>query len=300
MHRWLAVIVLMGALVSSNAARAQTPISLGSLQVQLWPEYDQPSMLVISDFKLPDDTKLPVGVSLRFPKEANLVAVASQTADGTLLNTDYQGPTTTDAWQSISIQIQSPAVYHVEYYQPLSKSGTVRSFAYLWPGDYGVSDLTVSIRLPLDATDVSADPAMQSSKSPDGTPYLRKDFGALSAGQQLSLQLTYSKASDSLTASQQDLRPSEPLGAATEGRVMLSNYLPYVIGVLGLALVAGGIVYFWQSSRGRAFVRERRHRRALGREERPGSEVYCHQCGTRAYTGDRFCRVCGTQLRQSE
>ena len=300
MHRWVAVILFMGALLLSIPAHAQTPIGFSSLQIQLWPEYDQPSMLVISDFKLPEETKLPVGVSFRFPKEANLVAVASQATDGSLLNTDYQGPTVSDAWQTVSIQVQSPAVYHVEYYQPLSKSGAVRSFAYVWPGDYAVSDLTVSVRLPLDATDVSSDPAMQSSQSSDGTPYLRKDFGALGAGQQLPVQLAYTKSSDSLTASQQDIRPSEPLGAATPGRVMLSNYLPYVVGALGLALIAGGAVYFWQSSRGRAFVRERRHRRTAEKEDGPGSEVYCHQCGTRAYEGDRFCRVCGTKLRQPE
>jgi len=257
-------------------------------------------MLVIYDFKLPDDAQLPVGVSLRLPKEASLVAVASQAADGSLLNTDYQGPTAGDSWQTISIQIQSPAIYHVEYYQPMSKQAAVRSFAYVWPGDYDVSDLTINVRLPLDATNATSDPAMQASKSSDGTPYLRKDFGTWTSGEQLSLQLTYTKTSDSLTASQQDLKPSQPLGAATEGRVMLSNYLPYIVGILGLALIVGGSVYFWQSSRGRALVRERRHRRAAEKDDRPDSEVYCHQCGTRAYAGDRFCRVCGTKLRQPE
>ena len=49
-------------------------------------------MLVIYDFKLPASTTVPVNVAIRFPKEANLVAVASQAADGSLLYTDYLGP----------------------------------------------------------------------------------------------------------------------------------------------------------------------------------------------------------------
>src|SRR5512142_3522734 len=63
------------------------PIKLSTLQVQLWPEYDQPSMLVIYDFRVPDSLKLPVSVSLNLPKDAHLVAVASQAADSSLLKT---------------------------------------------------------------------------------------------------------------------------------------------------------------------------------------------------------------------
>jgi hypothetical protein len=257
-------------------------------------------MLVIYDLRLPETTKLPISVTLRLPKDANLVAVASQAADGSLLNADYQGPTMGDSWQTVSLQIPTAAIYHIEYYEPLSKAGEERHFSYLWAGDYGVDDLAITVRMPLDATNVSSDPSMESSLGPDGTPYLRKDFAAVGAGQQVPLQLAYTKTSDNLTASRQDLQPSQPLGAATPGRVMLSNYLPYILGMLGLALIIGGSVYFWQSSRGRVMGRERRRRRASEREDRPGSEVYCHQCGTRARPGDRFCRVCGIRLRQPE
>ena len=300
MRKCLALAIFMGAFLFSIPAHAQTTIKLSSLQVQLWPEYDQPSMLVIYDLKLADDTKFPVSLSLRLPNDANLVAVASQAPDGSLLNADYQGPSKGDSGQSISIQVAATSIFHIEYYEPLSKAGVQRRFSYVWAGDYAVDDLAISIRMPLDATNVSTDPPMESSLGPDGTPYLRKDFGALAAGSQAPLQLTYTKASDSLTASRKDLQPSEPLGASTAGRVMLSNYLPYILGMLGLALMIGGSVYFWQSSRGRVMARERRHRRALEREERPGSEIYCHQCGTRAHPGDRFCRVCGTRLRLPE
>ena len=90
MRRWLAFVVLAGTFAFPFAAQAQNPIKLSTLQVQLWPEYDQPSMLVIYDFKLPEDVKLPVSVSMSFPKEAHLVAVASQAPDGSLLTSAYR------------------------------------------------------------------------------------------------------------------------------------------------------------------------------------------------------------------
>jgi hypothetical protein len=292
-----AFVLLLGALSASVSAQAQGDTKLSSVQVQLWPEYDQPSMLVIYDFSLPDSASLPLSISLRFPKAANLVAVAAQGSDGSLLNTDYQGPTAQADWQVITIQIQSTGVYHVEYYEPLSRDGNVRHYSYLWPGDYAVDDFVVSVRLPADATNISSVPLMESSQSSDGTPYLRKDFGSLGANQELRVELDYTKTSEALTASAQSLQPSQPLGASTPGRVVLGNYLPYVLVVLGFALILGGGLYFWQSSRAGRRPRSRRHVPSSDRQQDQDSDVYCHECGTRAHTGDRFCRICGTRLR---
>lgn len=298
MHRWLALTLLAGVFVFPISTRAQTAVGLASLQVQLWPEYDQPSMLVFYDFKLADGTKLPVSVSLRFPKDANLVAVASQAADGNLLNANYLGPTQGDTWQTVSLQIQTQTTYHLEYYQPLSKTGNLRQFSYVWPGDYEVDDFALSVRVPPDTTNISTNPEMPSVQGKDGAAVLTKDFGALGAGQQFPLQLTYTKSSEALSVSQQKVQPSQPLGANTSGRVMLSNYLPYFLGVLGVVLIIGGAVYFWQAGRGRRALGNRHRPRAARLESQSPGDVYCHQCGARAEALDRFCRVCGTQLRR--
>jgi hypothetical protein len=296
MRTFPALMILTGAFFAAFSARAQAGTRLNRVQVQLWPEYDQPSMLVIYDLSVPDSAQLPLNISLRFPSDANLVAVASQAADGSLLNTAYQGPNADGDWQLIAVQIQTTGVYHVEYYAPLSRDGDVRHYSYVWPGDYAVDDLVISVRLPTDATDVSSVPAMQSSQGSDGTPYLRKDFGSLALHQQLGFELAYTKVSEALTTPPQSLEPSKPLSASTPGRVVLGNYLPYTIGVLGFALIIGGGVYFWQSSRGRGHERAGRHARVSGQHQ-PSSDVYCHECGTRAHAGDHFCRVCGTRLR---
>jgi hypothetical protein len=298
MQRWLMLTLLAGALVFPISARAQNAIRLASLQVELRPEYDQPSMLVICDFRLPEGTKLPVDIAMRLPKEANFFAFASQAADGNLLNAGHGEPTVGDTWQTVSLQVQNQTTYQLEYYQPLSKAGNLRQFSYLWAGDYAVDDFVLSVRVPPDTTSISTNPEMPSVQGTDGTPLLTKDFGVLGAGQQFPLQLTYTKTSAALSVSQQKVQPSQPLGANTPGRVMLSNYVPYFLGVLGFVLIIGGAVYFWQSSRGRRALGNRHRRRAPRAEGQSPSDVYCHQCGARAETGDRFCRVCGTQLRR--
>jgi hypothetical protein len=295
MRRWLVILFLAGVFVFPYSVRAQSPIKLSSLQVQLWPEYDQPSMLVIYDFKLPDGIKLPVNISMSFPKDAHLVAVASQAADGSLLNTDYVGPSVGETWQTVTVQIQTQATYHLEYYEPIPRSGKLRQFTYLWPGDYAADNFSISVRIPVDTTNIVTNPAIKSSKKADGANYLFKEFGPLGAGQQFPLHINYTKTSDTLDVTQENIQPSEPLSSTTPGRVMLSNYFPYIAVVLGVILIAGGSIYFWQSSRDRQPGGRRRHM-ARG-DNQAMSDVYCHQCGTRAQLGDRFCRVCGTKLR---
>ena len=298
MRKWLIILFLLGIFAFPYSARAQEPIKLATLQVQLWPEYDQPSMLVIYDFKLPDGIKLPVNVSIGLPKDANLVAVASVTTDGRLINTDYVGPTVDADRQIVTIQIQAKLTYHLEYYEPISKSGGRRDFTYLWAGDYPVDDLTVSVRVPVDTNNIITNPIMKSTQNADGVDFLIKDFGPWGAGQQFMLQVNYTKTTDNLTVSQPSLQPSQPVGSNTPGRLVLANYLPYVFGGLGLALILGGVVFFWQSSRG---GKSRRHKRGQSREgNEKESGVYCSQCGARARVGDHFCRVCGTKLRLAE
>lgn len=301
MRKWLAILFFFGMFALPFSASAQTPASLKltKLQVQLWPEYDQPSMLVICDFQLPAATALPVTVDFPIPKDASLVAVATLNTDGNLLNAEYAGPTTSGDWQIISVKVSIQSTYHIEYYEPISKDGTTRQFNYVWPGAYATDDFNMNIRIPVDTTNITTDPIMTSSQSSDGTNYLTKDLGPMATSQQFTLKVNYIKTSDTLSA-QQTVKPSQPLGPTTEGRVMLSNYLtsPYFIGFIGIVLIAGGMVYFWQSNRGRKSGDRKRHAKAENSEAK--SETYCAQCGARAHNGDRFCRVCGTKLRLGE
>ena len=121
-------------------------MALKSLKVMLWSEYDQPSMLVIYDFTLTEDTQVPSSMDIRFSKDANITAVAYQSA-GKLLLANYQTQPEQDAnWQVIRLFITERTNYHIEYYQPLERDGDNRSFTYQWTGDYSVKDFDVECR----------------------------------------------------------------------------------------------------------------------------------------------------------
>lgn len=296
MRKWLLLTVAGLLFVFPSLVTAQTSLTLSKLEVQLWPEYDQPSMLVIYDFNVAPDTKLPASATFHIPLGANLIAVASM-QNNQLVNIPVVGPSVEGEWQSFTVTMEEMTPYHFEYYEPLTFNGNQRTFNYLWDGSYPVNEFSIRVLQTIDATSFVTDPVLKPNKATDGNAYLEGTPFSLPAGQQFHLSLQYQKSTQTLMRPTTDLQPVSPVDENTPGRISLTNYLPYFLGGLGIVLIFGGFVYYWRANR-RSVSKLRRRKRAGDTQEDGDSEVYCHQCGTRAKASDRFCRVCGSRLRQ--
>ncbi|NJN80088.1 MAG: hypothetical protein HC797_06255 [Anaerolineales bacterium] len=137
--RKLFLVFVLGILFAFPfSISAQSNVTLYSVNVQLWPEYDQPSMLVIVDFKVAPMTPLPVDLTFRIPDDTNLIAVAFESENGDLLNATFEPPTSNGAWQMFTVTVEQNVIYRFEYYQPLTFRGNERTFSYLWDHSYAV------------------------------------------------------------------------------------------------------------------------------------------------------------------
>ena len=297
MRKWLFFILLLGCLSISSAAGAQGGIKLKSIHIELWAEYDQPSMLVIHEFTVDPNTPLPANVTVRFPKEGNLIAVAY--LEETLANMDFEGPEAQGAWQIVTLNVQSYAPHRIEYYQPLVRSGKERSFSFRWFGDYAVEEFNVGIQIPADSTELLIDPPLADIvTTQDGLHKIGiLTLNNLKMGQANEIKVAYEREAETVTkpSNSANIQPSAPIGPNTEGRVSIDN-LPWIIGGFGLALIGLALYFYWRSTQ--VTEEKSRRRRSAGRSEEPGGEpAYCHECGARAHAGDRFCRTCGSKLR---
>lgn len=294
------LILAMGILfVFPSMASAQSNIILTSASVQLWPEYDQPSMLVITDFEVPLDVQLPVSVTFQIPQDANLIAVAVYTAEGLLSDAvEFTQPQIDGEWQSFKITLTSSAA-RFEYYQPISFNGDQRIFSYLWDSTYAVDAFNIRVLEPLDTTSFTTTPELASISQENELKYFVGDPAKLAAGEQYALNLDYKKSTDALITSSQTVQPAAPVDENTPGRVSLNNYLPYILGGLGVVMIIGGFAYYFQAGRGSS-KKSRRRVRSNGNAEEKGEDSYCPQCGERAKPADRFCRVCGGRIRHQE
>jgi hypothetical protein len=295
---WLALAML---LLPHAGVHAQGGVKLAFLSVELWSEFDQPSMLVINEFALSPQVPLPVEIKWRYPNEGNLVAVAFE-SEGLLLNSAFESSAEQGAWQTITLQVDTYNTYHIEYYQPLSRESEKRRFTYKWFGDYSVDDFRLSVSLPADSANVETTPAFNEFEPvPDRNQIIGSDTQEmLRMGHSYQFDLAYDRVSDELTGPGQatQVNPSEPLTPETPGRISVDS-LPWIIGGVGIALIGFGLFFYWRSTgAGSASSKRTRKRSQHSSAQKDSAEpLYCHECGTRANPGDRFCRTCGSRLR---
>jgi hypothetical protein len=299
MRKLISILLLGMFLAFPISASAQSDAALSFVTVQLWPEYDQPSMLVIVDFQTAANTTLPATFTFRIPAGASLIAVAADTGNGQFLDHPYTGPIAEGEYQTFSMVVEQNIPYRFEYYEALTYNSDERIFSYLWDNEYAVENFQYLFLEPLDVTEVSLDPKHTAQETFNGLNYYDGAPVKLAAGEQYSLNVSYTKTTDTLVSDAQSVQIAEPVNEDTPGRVSLANSLPYIIGGLGIIMIAGGLMYYFQWGRHSAGSSKQR-RRVRSTTENDATSVYCPQCGSRAKPSDRFCRTCGARLRHEE
>ncbi len=276
------------------AVSAQSAVSLSTLQVSLWPEYDQPATLVILDGTLASAVALPADLMVRIPARAGRPhAVAVSGPGEQLLTAAY---TTQTAGDDIMVMFQTQSLgFRVEYYDPaLTIANDARQFAFDWQADMPIAATAVRVQEPVGARDLTGEPALTAlGASGDGLNYFQADLGPLQPGERAALRFSYSKTGSALTVavlgggavSNDPGQPvPQPIGpAAPDTRPLL-----FAGVALALTLGVAGAVAYRRSAKAARPVRAARRARAVRR-----AAGFCTQCGQGRVAGDRFCRNCG-------
>ena len=295
-------LTLLAVTLRPPVAAAQEAIRLATLQVSLWPEFDQPATLVILDGRLDPSVALPAELTVRIPaRTGSPHAVAVTGVDEALLTAAY---TTQSAGDDIIILFQTPSPgFRVEYYDPaLLFESDARQYAFAWQTDYAVAAAAVRVQQPVGASELVGEPALTLvGPGQDGLNYYQLALGALRPGDTVAVRFSYAKTGSALSA---DALGGEGLAAGQSGPVpqtvtpQADNSLPLVVGAvaLGLALLGGGIAAYLRSRRPvRAAGAGRGGRRTAAQATKRPTSAFCTQCGQPLVAGDRFCRHCGAR-----
>ena len=301
MLKKLTALLLTILVLCPTRVFAQGQPGLSKLEVDLWPEYDRPEMLVINHLTLDSSVPLPANISLRIPAAVgDPAALAVRNPDGKLYNIPFDR-TVNGEWSTLSFGTSSREI-QLEYYDPgLVKNGSNRSFTYTWPGDYPVKSLLAQVQQPSGASNMQVSPSLGNGIPGDGgLLYYSSDLGSHPAQQPVTIRLNYQKPDDSLSVQSSKVGPSTPVDSTTPGRSNIALPWIFVIGAAALAMIGGGGWLFWKSPRGFSKNDRRRHvpYREKPTQPTPSEMVYCHQCGKKASAGDIYCRSCGARLRR--
>lgn len=291
--RQITLFILALLLIIPFSVSAQQAVTLEVLQIEFWPEYDEPEMLVIYHIELSSDTELPVTLSFRIPTAAGDPYVLFVEGAG---EQEYERQVEGE-WAAITFTAEGRNI-QLEYYDPgLIKDGEQRSYTYTWPGDYAVNSFQAIAQVPFDASGFITSPILGEGVSGvNGLAYRQGVIGSFQTGEQPSLTIGYQKASDILSINNPAIGNSvDEAPPSTSGSGDGPDWLVISLIGAGVAILGFGIYSFTQSNTSRRKpTRSRRRKRPSGTAK---ANVFCHQCGTQAHKGDKFCRECGQKLR---
>lgn len=280
------------------AAQAQGGLSFERLTIEIWPEYDEPSALIIYRGFLSPDVSLPARVTFQIPTQAGQPnAVAVRGPDDQLMSVQYdrvvKGEYAEISFTATSTEIQ------FEYYDPsLQKEGQNRQFSYTWPGHYPVRSATFIVQQPRGAAEMETSPPFgESFQGSDGLTYYRTSETSLAIDETKTIHLEYQKESQALSIGDQPVQPSTPIEPRISFSFQGRKLIPWLLGGLGFLLIVSAVVLYWRfglklSSQSTINTEPTRQKPVF-----PDRGSYCSQCGSKVGENDRFCRVCGQRLK---
>jgi hypothetical protein len=305
----LVPVILLGNSFSVSPASAQSAAVIEQLHIALWPEFDRPAVLVMYKVQLKEDTPLPAWVSLPMPASAGEPhAVAWRNPDGRLLVADYERAVEGE-WANIKLVAMSFRI-QFEYYQDLDITGSNRNFEFRWPGGYQVNALSYEVQQPVGVSQFKVGPApTRTAQGGDGLTYLSAELGSLAKENTFTIDLSYLKTSNQLSADTivtPQLSPSSPSvqrEGSTQGSSRAFTVFTVVL-IVGL-LVFAGLLFYTQyrrkkdASTSRPDSGKKGKGKAKGKKDKTGNgSMFCHNCGKRASPRDHYCRYCGAQFNR--
>lgn len=290
-------LIVMFVLLIPLSLSAQAPVTeIESLAVEIWPDYDRPSVLVLLTGILPTDTTLPVTLTIPLPEDADVNAVAHITTEGTLTDQDI-----TYSISDNELTVTSPSPnFHVEFYMPYTAHELEREFAYTWEGNTAVTNLTAVIQQPLAASKINTTPDTNSTSiGSNGLTYHNLPPQSLAANEPFTVSAAYTMSSDTLTVDLQNNTAvnTQPSAAITSQPADTSLNWPLLIAILGFILILFAVI--WQ-----LLVHQKKNnkpRKPQKIRSTPSTSTkakYCHHCGLPLQPKDKFCRDCGTAVKK--
>jgi hypothetical protein len=296
---WLFVLALTMALfgaVPPSPAQSADLLSLLELKISLWPEYDQPSMLVIYRGQVDQTTPQPADIQLQIPASASSSLQVAYSNNGQLFDIEHteavNGPLMTIAFTTPNGSFQ------LEYYDTLDLSTPNRHYVFAATNPYLAQNLILEVQQPGGTGELTTNPVLgQAIPGPDGLNYETLLRSNVPANEPINVELSYTKTTDLLTVNNPNPEVTPEPETAQSGNSALYGAL----GVGVIILVVGGLIWFARPrlKSNKARTERRKSNQTKAKTAEAGQAVFCQQCGQKAKAGDEFCRKCGTKLRHS-
>ena len=285
-------LILLFTLIFAVAGHTQgKATAIDSLTIELWPDYDRASVLVLLTGALPADTTLPATVTLPIPETAHLNAVARIDSSDGKMKDDLSSSPVPNGISFITPDLR----FRLEYYLPYAVNNNQRTFSFSWLASISVNKFKLKIQRPLFASQFTTEPASINVYSgEDGLTYYTFPEKAIPAGQSFSVRVGYAMSADQLSAE----RLAQPGKAVQKPGLPSTARTGTDVNWALLAVVAGGLIIVmilvWKIA-----IRRAESKRPISHNTTAQKESYsrfCSNCDNPVDEDDKFCSKCGAGL----
>jgi hypothetical protein len=311
-------LALASLMLPSPAAAQDQPITLDTLTIDLWPEFDQPSMLVIYGGSVAEAAG-PVELTFSLPRDAEFHVAAYIDEMDRLIEIPER-----EVGENSVTFVSPNGTFRIEFYDPtLDTSRQERQYIYTYPGDYAVSTLNWSVQVPPTAESMTTEPAGALTTGLFDIAYYVAAVTDISQNEPTGILVKYTKHDAALTTDARAQQPEPALEEESNNTAIIALLVVIALAVLGIgayvviqtrrmAVAASTPVYRSARRGGKSGRRSKAVAEHGAPVERgaplmrrtaastPASLRFCTECGTEAAnTDDKYCRKCGAALRQA-
>ncbi|MCL5735341.1 MAG: zinc ribbon domain-containing protein [Actinobacteria bacterium] len=238
------------ALIWTAPAHA-ADFSATHMKVSVWPEYDDPRVLVINQADADPALKLPIEVSFNIPKGAEIGMACEIDSSGGHNCKPYQLTDKGD-YQTLTYSVETEHKVYLEYYYTAFPAGTPnRSFDFIFHPSFPVQSLDLEVQEPLRSTGFTVEPALPDiTADSDGLKYHSKNLGAISIDKPVDVKVSYTKTDDKPSVE----KKTTTAAASTSSSGGLGSHRALFV-VIGVIVFAGALFFAYTKLRPRRATR---------------------------------------------
>ncbi len=301
----------------SNASAPVADLVMARLRLSIWPEYDDPRVLIMLRGEMTPRQAFPTSITLPLPKGAEIIGAGMISEQNELLLHPHQ-VLPGDTQDSVQLNLPVPRFFVEFYYNPFTTSGPEKRFVYPAPTTYPIEVFEVDIQQPLKATDFALDPSpMERVTDNQGFTYHQFTYRDVGKGQSHTFSISYTKTIPTPSVAKPQPTPQRPEKERSRSDKTL----------LSLGILAGAILLF----AGWAWLVRGSQRRPMPATAAPSQPVpmsdtlvallqedeqaqmtasapptpqqtrvinFCASCGRKLLPNDRFCSECGKPIKR--
>ena len=304
----------------STLSEARTPVAdltITRLRLSIWPEYDDPRVLIMLRGEMTPRQAFPTSITLPLPKGAEIIGAGMISEQNELLLHPYQ-VLPGDTQDSLQLNLPAPRFFLEFYYNPFRASGAEKRFTYTAPTTYPIEVLEVDVQQPLQATNFALDPPpIERLTDTQGLTHHQSAYRDIRKGQPQTFTISYTKTvSTPSVPKQQPTSPPPGKGSPSSRQTLIS------LGILAGAILAfTGWAWLLRGPQRRhgpdpssalqsiptpsaflALLQEdaKTQETTVATPSQPQTRVinFCTHCGRKILPDDRFCPGCGKPIKR--